>query len=142
MADIALIRKRLRLETEQARRTSAVHRERVKSATAAYETFLETIAIPTFLQSATVLRAEGMPFEVQTPAGGVRLAPERSRDDGITLELDATQDTPTVVLRTTHTWGTQIARSDRAVKDGSEIDRITEDEALQRLFEEIRPWLA
>lgn len=142
MADIALIRKRLRLETEHARRTSAARRERLRSATAAYETFLDAVAIPTFRQLATVLRADGMAFDVQTPGGGVRLAPERARDDGIMLELDAAQDPPTVILRTTHTWGTQISRSDRAVKDGGEIDQITEDDLLERLFEEIRPWLA
>jgi hypothetical protein len=142
MADIALIRKRLRLETEQARRTSAARRERAKSATVAYERFLEAVAIPTFRQFATVLRAEGIPFEVQTPAGGVRLASERTREDGITLELDATQDPPAVVLRTTHTWGSQISRSDRLLRAATEIDHISEDEVLDRLFEDIRPWLA
>ena len=142
MADIALIRKRLRLETEQARRTSSARRERAKAATAAYEKFLEGIGIPTFRQFATVLRGEGMPFEVQTPAGGVRLAPERAREDGITLELDATQDPPAVMLRTTHTWGSQISRTDRALTDGGAIDQISEDDVLERLFEEIRPWLS
>jgi hypothetical protein len=141
MADIGLIRKRLRLETEQARRTAAARRERTKSATIAYEKFVETTAIPTFRQLATVLRAEGIPFEVQTPAGGVRLAPERARDDGITLELDATQDPPAVVLRTTHTWGSQISRRDRTLKAGTAIDAISEDDVLEQLFEEIRPWL-
>jgi hypothetical protein len=142
MADIALIRKRLRLETDQARRASAARRERAKSQTTAYNSFLDTVAIPIFRQFATVLRAEGIPFEVQTPAGGVRLAPERTREDGITLELDVTQDPPAVVLRTTHTWGSQISRSDRTLKAGTAIDAISEDDLLERLFEDIRPWLA
>jgi hypothetical protein len=142
MADVALIRKRLRSEIEQARRTAAERRERTKAATRAYETFVETIAIPALRQLATVLRAEGIPFEVQTPSGGVRLVADRNRDDSIELELDGTQDPPQLTLISTRTWGGRLLRSERAVKERVPIDRITEDEFLERVIEELRPWLS
>ena len=141
MADVALIRKRLRSEIEQARRSASERRERAKSATRAYETFLEEIAIPTFRQLATVLRAEGIPFDVQTPSGGVRLVSDRSRDDGIELELDGTHDPPQVMLTSIRTWGRRSLRNERPVKERTAIDRITEDDLLEHLIAEIRPWL-
>jgi hypothetical protein len=141
MADVALVRKRLKTEIEQARRVAAERRERSKSATRAYEIFLEGIAIPAFRQVATVLRAEGIPFEVQTPSGGVRLVSDRNRDDGLGLELDGAEDPPQVVLASTRTWGSRVVRNERPIKDRTAIDRLTEDDLLERVFEELRPWL-
>ena len=140
--EVALIRKRLKSEIEQARRTAAERRERSKAAARVYEAFLESIAIPTFRQVATVLRAEGILFEVQTPAGGVRLASDRNRDDGITLELDDTQDPPQAMISVQRSWGSRVIQTERVVKERTAIDRITAEDLLDRLFEELRPWLA
>ena len=139
--DVALIRKRLKTEIEQARRAAAERRERAKVATRAYEQFLDEIAIPAFRQVATVLRAEGIPFEVQTPSGGVRLVSDRSRDDGISLELDESQDPPAVLVSATRTWGSRVTQTERAVKERTPVERITEEDLLERLFQELRPWL-
>jgi len=141
MPDIALVRKRLRAEIEQARRAAAERRERAKTAARAYDTFVEEIAVPTFRQLANVLRVEGIPFEVQTPSGGVRLVSGRNRDDAIALELDETTDPPQPLLSSTRTWGSRSMRSERPVKERTAIDRITEDDLLERLVEELRPWL-
>ena len=140
--DVALIRKRLKSEIDLARRTAAERRERSKAATRAYETFLEEIAVPTFRQMSNVLRAEGIPFEVQTPLGGVRLVSDRSRDDVISLELDSTQDPPQVMLSSMRTWGSRVLQTERAVKERTAIERITHDDLLERVLEELRPWLA
>jgi hypothetical protein len=140
--DVALIRKRLKTEIDQARRTAAERRERSKTATRAYETFLEEIAVPTFRQVANILRAEGLPFEVQTPLGGVRLVSDRNRDDVIALELDTTQDPPLVMLSSLRTWGSRVRQSERAINERTAIDLITPDEVLDRVVEELRPWLA
>jgi hypothetical protein len=139
--DVAIIRKRLKSEIEQARRTAAERRERAKTTTRAYEQFLDEIAIPSFRQLANVLRAEGIPFEVQTPSGGVRLVSDRNRDDGITLELDTTQDPPQIMLSSTRTWGSRVQQNERVVKERTSVERITEEDLLDRLFEEVRPWL-
>lgn len=139
--DVAQIRKRLKAEIEGARRTAAERRERVKTTSRAYETFLGDVAVPAFRQVATVLRAEGIPFEVQTPSGGVRLAADRSRDEGISLELDVTRDPPQMMLSTTRTWGSRVMQNERAVKEKASIENVTEEDLLERLFEELRPWL-
>jgi hypothetical protein len=141
MADVALIRKRLRVEIEQARRSAAERRERAKGASRAYEAFLDTMAIPAFRQVANVLRSEGISFDVQTPSGGVRLVPDRGRDDGVALELDESQDPPQVMLTSTHTRGSRVRRNERAISARASIDRLSEDDLLEQLFEEIRPWL-
>jgi hypothetical protein len=140
--DVALIRKRLKTEIEQARRTTAERRERSKAATRAYETFLEEVAVPTFRQVANVLKAEGIPFEVQTPLGGVRLVSDRNRDDAVALELDTSQDPPQLMLSSMRTWGSRVQQTERAVKERTAIERITEDDLLERVLEELRPWLA
>jgi hypothetical protein len=139
--DVAIIRKRLKSEIEQARRAAAERRERAKTTARAYEQFLEEVAVPTFRQVANVLRAEGIPFEVQTPSGGVRLVPERSRDVGVGLELDSTQDPPQVMLSSTRTWGGRVVQTERAVKDRTAVELITAEDLLESLIEEVRPWL-
>jgi hypothetical protein len=141
MADIALIRKRIRGEIDHARRNTAERRERAKTASRAYETFLDSIAVPTFRQVAQVLRAEGILFDVQTPSGSVRLISDRNRDDGIALELDPTQDPPQVMLNSTRAWGGHVERHERAVKERTAIDQLTEDDLIERLIDEVRPWL-
>ena len=140
--DVALIRKRLKTEIDQARRTAAERRERSRSATRAYETFLDEIAIPTFRQIANVLRAEGVPFELQTPSDGVRLVSDRNRDDVIALELDGTQDPPQVMVSALRSWGSRVLRTERAVKERTSIELITEEDVLERVLEDLRPWLA
>lgn len=139
--DVAIIRKRLKTEIDHARRAAAERRERAKAVTRTYEQFLSDIAIPAFRQMATVLRAEGIPFEVQTPSSGVRLVSDRDREDIIELELDTTQDPPQLVVRSSRTWGGQVTQRERAVKERTPVDRITEEDLFERLFEEIRAWL-
>ena len=140
--DVAIIRKRLKSEIEQARRGAAERRERTKAATRAYEQFLDETAIPVFRQLATVLRSEGLPFEVQTPGGGVRLVSDRARDDQISLELDTTQDPPQMMLSSWRSWGGRVLQTERAVKERTPVERITEEDLFERLVDELRPWLS
>ena len=141
MVDVGLLRKRVRSEIEAAKRTSAERKERAAAATRAYDAFLTNIAVPAFRSLATVLRAEGILFEVQTASRGVRLASDRSRDDGIELELDDTVDPPVPMLVTTRSRGSRSLRTERAVKERIAIDKITEEDLLERLLDDLRPWL-
>ena len=140
--DPGLIRKRVRSEIDAARRTSAERRQRANAATRAYETFLENIAVPAFRTMANVLRAEGVPFEAQTPAGAVRLVSDRSRDDTIELSLDTAADPPQPIFITTRTRGGRHLRTERPLNDRAAIEMVTEDEVIEGLIEELRPWLA
>jgi hypothetical protein len=142
MMDVALIRKRLKTEIDHARRAAAERRERTKTATRAYETFLEEIAVPSFRQIANVLKAEGIPFEVQTPLGGVRLVSDRNRDDVLALELDTAQDPPQVMLSSMRTWGSRVLQTERALKERTAIEHLSQEDVLDCVVEGLRPWLA
>src|SRR5688572_32308270 len=116
MADVAEVRKRIRAEIEKARRDQAERRARTAEATRAYEEFLETAAIPVFRMFANVLKSEGLPFEVMTPAGGVRLQSERHREDAIEMELDTTADPPQPLVTIKRVRGSRIIQTDRSIK--------------------------
>lgn len=140
MADVGLLRKRIRNEIDAARRAAATRRERAAAATRAYEQFLANVAIPAFRAMSTVLRAEGLQFETITPSGGVRLVSDRNRDDVIELELDTSVDPPQPLLITTQTRGSRILRTEKFVKEGSPIEDISEDALIELLIEQMKPW--
>ena len=141
MADVAVVRKRIKTAIEQARRDQAERRGRVADATKTYDVFLESSAIPVFKMFANILKSEGLHFEVMTPAGGVRLQSERQRDDSIELELDTTADPPQPLVTVTRVRGSRIIQSDRTIKGSNPLVLLTEDDVTEMLLEELRPWL-
>ena len=142
MAEVADVRKRVRYAIDQARRDSAERRERVTEAQKNYDTFLQTAAIPAFRMVANVLKSEGnLNFEVMTPAGGVRLQSERHREDAIEMELDTTADPPQPLVTITRARGRRLTQSDRSIKGSNPLAKLTEDDVVDMLIEELRPWL-
>ena len=141
MADVGEVRKRIRAEIDKAKRDQAERRSRVAEAAKAYEEFLGTAAIPVFRMFANVLKAEGLHFEVMTPAGGVRLQSERNRDDAIEMELDTTADPPQPLVTVTRARGSRVVQSDRSIKGSSPLGQLTEHDVIEMLIEELRPWL-
>ena len=142
MADVGVVRKRVRFAIEQARRDSAERRARVAESRSNYELFLQRDAIPVFKMFATILKAEGLHFEVMTPADGVRLQSERNRDDAIEIELDTTADPPQPLVTITRVRGSRVIQSDRSIKGSNPLVQLTEDDVIEMLLEELRPWLA
>ncbi len=141
MADVAVLRKRLRAEIDKSRRDQAEVRARAAEATRAYEQFLETAAIPVFRMFANVLKSEGLNFEVMTPSGGVRLQSERGRDDAIEMELDTSADPPQPLVTITRARGSRVIQRDRSIKGSNPLVQLTEDDVIEMLLEELRPWL-
>lgn len=142
MADLALIRKRLQRAIEQERRGAVERRIRLQEAQQAWDVFLETRAIPAFRAVAVVLKAEGLPWEVMTPSGEVRLVPDRRREESIALSLDATADPPQAMVSVTRGRGGRTLHAERPVKPGTPgIAALTEDDVVEMLVEELRPWL-
>lgn len=141
MVDPAKVRKRVRSAIDAARRESAARRERASAASRDYEEFLETRAVPAFRLMANILRAEGIPFEVMTPSGGVRLVSDRNRDDAIELELDTTLDPPQPLLSVVQSRGSRVLRTERPVKEGAPISSISEDDVIDLLIDQLKPWL-
>ena len=141
MADVGIIRKRIRAEIDKARRDQAERRTRVAEATRLYEQFLETAATPAFRMVANILKAEGLPFEVMTPAGGVVLRSERQREDAIEIEFDTTADPPAPLVTIKRARGSRIVQTDRSIKWNTPLEQLTDEDVIEMLLEELRPWL-
>src|SRR5437773_6110121 len=75
--EIADVKRRVIETIDRARRRAGDRRTRADAAAKSYEAFLNGTGVPIVRQVANVLRAQGYPFEVFTPAGGVRLSSER-----------------------------------------------------------------
>jgi len=142
MTDIGVLRKRVRFAIDQARRDQAERRQRAADTAARYTAFLESAAVPAFRAVATVLKAEGVPCEVMTPSGAVRLVSERHREDAVSIELDTTLDPPEPIVTVTHTRGSRNLQSERPVKAGTAIDQLAEEDVVEMLLDVLRPWLA
>lgn len=141
MADVGLVRKRVKSVMEQARRDQSERRARAQEAGRAYETFLNTIAIPAFRMVANVLTAEGVKFEAMTPSGGVLIVADRQRDDAIGLELDTSVDPPEPLVTITRVRGSRSLRHERRIRGSAPMPQLTEDDVIEMLLEELRPWL-
>jgi hypothetical protein len=139
--DIALLRKSLLQTIEAAKRDAVERRARADEAGKRYEKFLEETATPVFRAMGSALRGEGLLFDVTTPSGGVRLVPERTREDGIELTLDATIDPPQPIVRVMRSRGSRVVHHERPVAGPVRMEGLTEDHVAAMLLDELRPWL-
>lgn len=126
---------------ERARRWAQARRQRSADTQAAFETFLNTVAIPVVRQLAIALKAERLPFTVSTPGGSVRLSSDNGRDDFIDVLLDTSVDPPEVVGRTSRSRGSRTLTDERPLKAGASPGSIGEEEVLAFLLQTLEPWL-
>jgi hypothetical protein len=134
--EVSDVKRRVAETIERARRAAAARRTRADEAAHEYAVFLDTVAVPLVRQIAGVLKAQGFPFGVFTPAGSVRLASEKSADDYIELSLDSSGDEPAVVGHTRRTRGRRVIERERPIA-GVRIREITDDQLLTFLLEEL-----
>jgi hypothetical protein len=135
------LRKRLRLAIEERRKSTAARRAIVDEAAAAYTDLLETTATPLVQKLANALKAEGHHFTVFTPNGGLRMALAKSADDFIEFVLDTSQDEPFAALRVNRSRGRRVVQHERPVKGRTPVERLSEEDVLQALLEEIAPFV-
>lgn len=135
------ISRRLKIAVETARRSAAEERSRNEAAQAAYDTFLHKVAAPLAKQLVNVLKVEGMAFTVFTPAGGLRLSSDRSRDDYVELALESGEAGPQVVGHVSRVRGSRTLAETLAVKEGVKVEALTEEDLLEFLLRVLRPWL-
>jgi hypothetical protein len=125
------VRRRVQAALEAARREAGERRERADAAARDYTTFLTERAVPVFRQIAAVLAAEGRRFQVSAPAESVRLSAEGAGEDFIELALDATQDPPRVIGRTSRGRGRRSVTAERFLRDGADVADLTESDVLE-----------
>ena len=131
--EISLVRKRVRQCIEHAHTSAAARRDANREAAADWERLLAQVAVPLVQQIAQVLKAEGQAFRVDTPAGRVRLASERSAYDYIELALDTTGQVPVAVGAVNRTRGRDRVSNEHILASGAEIASL-DDERLLEFF--------
>ena len=139
--EVSEVRRQLKHAIDRAKARAQQNRQDVAEAERAYAAFLEHVATPTTRMLANALKAEGYPFTVSTPSGGLRLASDRGRDDYIELALDGSGGKPTVVGRVRHTRGSRTLEDERPIRPGAAPQDLTEADVLSFLISALDPWL-
>ena len=119
----------------------AQRRSAVDAARAAFDTVLEREIAPTVRQFAQVLKAEGFPFSVQTPASMVRLVSDRSSDNVIDIVLETGGAQPTVMVRSAFTRGRRQLEDERTLAQGDAIAAIDGERVLTVLLDVVEPFV-
>ena len=135
------LRKRLRHAIDERRKATAARRQQLDAASAAFTELLESTATPLVQMLANALRAEGHHFTVFTPNGGLRMALAKSADDYVEFALDTSQDEPFAILRVNRTRGRRVVQHERPVKGRTPVERLSEEDVLQALLDEIAPFV-
>jgi hypothetical protein len=141
VVEVADVRRKFRARIEHARRASAEHRVETDRAAQDYEIFLRDVATPAFRMVASVLSAEGYPFKVFTPANGLRLSSDKSREDFFELELDTESTPPQVVGRVNRSRGGRVTTLERPIRESRRVADLTQDDVVEFFLEEIEPFL-
>jgi hypothetical protein len=139
--EVSDVRRRIRSAIETARARRAERRARADEAVRAYDQFLSAIAVPAFHSVASALKGEGHRFNVITPAGTVRISPERSAEDFIELSLDTARDRPAVVLRSARGRGRRMIESERTLREDLPIAELAEEDVVAALIDEAIPFI-
>ncbi len=136
MIEVSEIRRRLRLTLEQVRKANADRRTRADAAARAYDLFITDVATPVFRMFAGALKADGYPFSVFTPGGGLRLMSERSSEDFIEVFLDTAVDPPVVSARINRGRGRHLVTAERPVAEGTAVEKLTDEDVTAFLLRE------
>jgi Arc/MetJ family transcription regulator len=139
--EISEMRKRLRAAIDHSRRAAAARRLELNEAAEAYERFLTGLAEPLVQMLANALRAEGYPFTVFTPRGGLRLASGRSAEDFLEFALDTSTRHATVLLRVNRGRGRRVVQHERPIRGEEGIEQLTEEDVVKALLEELGPFV-
>lgn len=138
--ETSIVRQRLILVIDQAKRAAGERRARSDEASRDYARFLEQIAVPLFRQIAGSLKASNYHFTVFTPSGSVRLMSDRTAEDFIELTLDTTGDRPVVMGHTSRARGRRVVESERPIADVP-VGELSDDDVLEFVVQEIAPYV-
>ena len=141
VVEISVVRKRLQSAMAASREVVQRRRARTAEAEKEYDRFLREVATPVARLLVTALKAEGYAFTVFTPAGGLRLASDRTRDDYVELGLDTTAEYPYVMGRISRTRGSRTLAEERPIAPRAAPEQLTEEDVLAFLLEALSPWL-
>jgi hypothetical protein len=140
--DVADLRKRISREIERAKLDAAERRHSVDAAHAAFDSLLSRTIVPLVQQTAGILKAERLDFQVFTPAGSVRMVSEGSNQNFVEFELDPSAKPPRVVGRISQLRGRQGVVIEERPVGGEVIEEISEEDVLEFLMPALRRFIA
>jgi hypothetical protein len=132
-----LRRKILRAIDEGKPDDRARRRAEVDTAKAAYERFLENVAVPLFRQAQAILKAEARSFTVYAPADGVKLVSDASPSTFLEFVLDTSNEQPQVIGRVSRARSRGVIVEEQPVAAGKSIDQLTDDDVAGFFVAEI-----
>ena len=137
--DVVELRKRIKREIDAAKQDAEARRRAGDEAHAEYGAFLAAVAVPLVKQVVVVLRGEGLGFQTFTPAESVRIVSDRSPEDFVELDLDASTSPPRVVGRVSVKRGRLgVLVEEQPLAPGRRIGEIREDDVLDFLMRAVR----
>jgi len=139
--DISEVRRQVVHAIERARTRAQQRRQQAADAERAYAVFLDDVAVPVARMVASALKAEGVPFTVSTPSGGLRLSSDHGRDDYIEFGLQHAGSGASVVGRVRRARGSRTLEEERAVKPGVPPQDLSAADVLAFLTDALEPWL-
>jgi len=135
--DVSDLRQRI-LRALDAGKPDAPARQRaqVDEAHAAYEKFLETVAVPLLKQAQGILKAEAHSFSVHTPAGGARLVSDAYPKTFLEFALDVAE-APRVLGRVSISRGSRVNVEEQPIAAGKAIRDLNDDDVAAFFVTEI-----
>jgi hypothetical protein len=129
--ELAELRRDILRAIEHARAEATERRQGSDAAHTAYAHFIVEVAGPLVRQTVSILRAEGLPFQAQTPAGSARIASDKSADDYLEFVLDTTVRPPRVLGRLSISLTRQnVQVEETPIAEGTAIGKLSEEHLL------------
>ena len=136
--DVSELRKRILRALDEARHEAAAKRTEKDAAGRAFDTFLESVAVPLLRQAQGILKAEHQSFTVHAPAGSARLASDAAAQTFIEFVLDVSGDQPQVLGRVSRDRGRgRVVIDERPVATGKPVADVAEEDVAAFLVTEI-----
>jgi hypothetical protein len=115
----------------------ARRRAEIDTAKAAYERFLENVAVPLFRQAQSILKAESQPFTVYAPADGVKLVSDTAPSTFLEFLLDTSSERPQVMARVSRALPKGVTIEEQPLASGKPIAELTDDDVAGFFVSEI-----
>ncbi|MDO8836487.1 MAG: hypothetical protein Q7V01_12875 [Vicinamibacterales bacterium] len=131
--EVSHIRRLVQGRLAEVKRVAAARRERIALAEREFAVFLPSMALPVFNAIAQALSAEGHPYRVTTPGGGVRMGSERSARNFVDLRLDTSTAEPNVVVEFSRERGHRVLVDERVLGSGKPVSALTEEDVVEFL---------
>jgi len=127
--DVSDLRQRILRALDAARTEAATRRSETDAARAAFDQFLETVAVPLLKQAQAILKAEGHLFTVHAPAGSAKLVSDAQAQTFLEFTLDTTASRPLVMGRLSSARGARrVTVDEKPVAAGKSVQDLRDDD--------------